>query len=361
QRKVFVPNKLLDCLRRSSSLPNERLRWNTNEEIASYLISFDRHDEWISCSLKTRPKNGSIILYNRKKVKYRKDGYCWKKRKDGKTTREDHMKLKVQGMEVCIKGTSAALLQSDTLLEVQQNFLYLIRVSLLFQCLYGCYVHSSIVPTFHRRCYWLLQNPDIVLVHYLNVPSPEDSGKCSPLMCTLSDRHDTLRWSRDDLQSQLKPMFHSIKCSVGSGEFSIEELVQHILDRQRTKPQPRTHTCLCSTSQGVNIPHRCNSTKHRIISPKLPSSSPLSSEPGEAGREGENMLPALQVQSSPASSPSPSSTTLGSVWRRVRSSDGAALGSLLRYVQRAAGHPEGRGLISVSQRRVKASRLCASG
>ncbi|TRY56599.1 hypothetical protein DNTS_003512 [Danionella cerebrum] len=44
-------------------------------------------------------KNGSMILYNRKKVKYRKDGYCWKKRKDGKTTREDHMKLKVQGVE----------------------------------------------------------------------------------------------------------------------------------------------------------------------------------------------------------------------------------------------------------------------
>lgn len=95
------------------------------QEIASYLISFERHDEWLSCTLKTRyvprnlsvdtegalcinrrpslcfrPKNGSIILYNRKKVKYRKDGYCWKKRKDGKTTREDHMKLKVQGMEV---------------------------------------------------------------------------------------------------------------------------------------------------------------------------------------------------------------------------------------------------------------------
>lgn len=47
-----------------------------------------------------RPQNGSVILYNRKKVKYRKDGYCWKKRKDGKTTREDHMKLKVQGVEV---------------------------------------------------------------------------------------------------------------------------------------------------------------------------------------------------------------------------------------------------------------------
>ncbi|KAL7858983.1 hypothetical protein SRHO_G00141300 [Serrasalmus rhombeus] len=240
QMKVFLPNKLLECLPRTSTLPKERLRWNTNEEIASYLISFDRHEEWLSCTLKTRPQNGSIFLYNRKKVQYRKDGYCWKKRKDGKTTREDHMKLKVQGTE----------------------------------CLYGCYVHSSIVPTFHRRCYWLLQNPDIVLVHYLNVPSVEDSGKaCGPVLCAVADRRDGLRWSRDELISQLKPMFHSMKWSCGNGaELSIEQLVQQILESQQTKPQPRTHTCLCNHgSPGVNIPHRCNSTKHRIISPKLPS------------------------------------------------------------------------------------------
>lgn len=142
QRKVFLPRKLVEFLPHSSALPNERLRWNTNEEIASYLITFEKHDEWLSCTPRTRPRNGSLLLYNRKKVKYRKDGYCWKKRRDGKTTREDHMKLKVQGVE----------------------------------CLYGCYVHSSIVPTFHRRCYWLLQNPDIVLVHYLNVPSMEEGG-----------------------------------------------------------------------------------------------------------------------------------------------------------------------------------------
>uniref|UniRef100_A0A3B4DYK1 CG-1 domain-containing protein n=1 Tax=Pygocentrus nattereri TaxID=42514 RepID=A0A3B4DYK1_PYGNA len=214
QMKVFLPNKLLECLPRTSTLPKERLRWNTNEEIASYLISFDRHEEWLSCTLKTRPQNGSIFLYNRKKVQYRKDGYCWKKRKDGKTTREDHMKLKVQGTE----------------------------------CLYGCYVHSSIVPTFHRRCYWLLQNPDIVLVHYLNVPSVEDSGKaCGPVLCAVADRRDGLRWSRDELISQLKPMFHSMKWSCGNGaELSIEQLVQQILESQQTKPQPRTHTCLCN-------------------------------------------------------------------------------------------------------------------
>ncbi|XP_062871404.1 calmodulin-binding transcription activator 2 isoform X2 [Trichomycterus rosablanca] len=240
QMKVFLPNKLLECLPHTSTLPKERLRWNTNEEIASFLISFDRHEEWLSCTLKTRPQNGSIILYNRKKVQYRKDGYCWKKRKDGKTTREDHMKLKVQGTE----------------------------------CLYGCYVHSSIVPTFHRRCYWLLQNPDIVLVHYLNVPNVEDSGKvCGPVLCAVSDRRDGLRWSREELLSQLKPMFHSMKwCGTGNGpEPSIEQLVLQILESQQTKPQPRTHTCLCNhASSGMNIPHRCNSTKHRIISPKLP-------------------------------------------------------------------------------------------
>ena len=52
-----------------------------------------------------RPKSGSMLLYSRKKVRYRRDGYCWKKRKDGKTTREDHMKLKVQGMEVSLCQT----------------------------------------------------------------------------------------------------------------------------------------------------------------------------------------------------------------------------------------------------------------
>jgi hypothetical protein len=48
-----------------------------------------------------------MLLYSRKKVRYRRDGYCWKKRKDGKTTREDHMKLKVQGTEVSLALPSA--------------------------------------------------------------------------------------------------------------------------------------------------------------------------------------------------------------------------------------------------------------
>ncbi|XP_061759149.1 calmodulin-binding transcription activator 1 isoform X2 [Nerophis ophidion] len=241
--KIYLPKKLLECLPKCTSLPKERHRWNTNEEIAAYLITFEKHEEWLTTSPKTRPQNGSMILYNRKKVKYRKDGYCWKKRKDGKTTREDHMKLKVQGVE----------------------------------CLYGCYVHSSIIPTFHRRCYWLLQNPDIVLVHYLNVPAIEDCGKpCGPILCSINtDKKEWAKWTKEELIGQLKPMFHGIKwtCSNGnsSSGFSVEQLVQQILDSHQTKPPPRTHNCLCTGTLGAgsSVHHKCNSAKHRIISPKL--------------------------------------------------------------------------------------------
>ncbi|XP_046882493.1 calmodulin-binding transcription activator 1-like [Hypomesus transpacificus] len=170
---VLVPE---DPLGRWLSLAQETspTTRGADREIAAYLITFEKHEEWLTTSPKTRPQNGSMILYNRKKVKYRKDGYCWKKRKDGKTTREDHMKLKVQGVE----------------------------------CLYGCYVHSSIIPTFHRRCYWLLQNPDIVLVHYLNVPAVDDSGKpCGPVLCSINtDRKEWAKWSKEELIGQLKPM-----------------------------------------------------------------------------------------------------------------------------------------------------------
>ncbi|KAM4844917.1 calmodulin-binding transcription activator 2 isoform 5-T5 [Thomomys bottae] len=291
--KIFLPKKLLECLPRCPLLPPERLRWNTNEEIASYLITFEKHDEWLSCAPKTRPQNGSIILYNRKKVKYRKDGYLWKKRKDGKTTREDHMKLKVQGME-----------------------------PVSWQCLYGCYVHSSIVPTFHRRCYWLLQNPDIVLVHYLNVPALEDCGKgCSPIFCSISsDRREWLKWSREELLGQLKPMFHGIKWSCGNGteEFSVEQLVQQILDTHPTKPAPRTHACLCSGGLGSgSLTHKCSSTKHRIISPKvepraLTLTSLAQSQPPEPPPLIAPLPPELpKAHTSPSSSSSSSSSSSG--------------------------------------------------
>ncbi|KAF2351033.1 CG-1 DNA-binding domain [Trinorchestia longiramus] len=96
---VRLPDNL-ESIPKADHFPPQRHRWNTNEEIAALLICFDRHCDWLSKEVKIRPKSGSMLLYSRKKVRYRRDGYCWKKRKDGKTTREDHMKLKVQGIEV---------------------------------------------------------------------------------------------------------------------------------------------------------------------------------------------------------------------------------------------------------------------
>lgn len=193
----------LESLPKAEHFPTQRHRWNTNEEIAAILICFERHLDWQSKEVKIRPKSGSMLLYSRKKVRYRRDGYCWKKRKDGKTTREDHMKLKVQGTE----------------------------------CIYGCYVHSAILPTFHRRCYWLLQNPDIVLVHYLNVPYPDDNKIVSPSLALCADKK---QWTKEELISQLKPMFYSEEepdlnneLEISTAE-TVESIVCQLLERQRS-------------------------------------------------------------------------------------------------------------------------------
>lgn len=54
----------------------------------------------------------------------------------------------------------------------------------------------------------LPQNPDIVLVHYLNVPAVDDSGKpCGPVLCSINtDRKEWAKWSKEELIGQLKPM-----------------------------------------------------------------------------------------------------------------------------------------------------------
>ncbi|KAL5286171.1 camt-1 family protein [Megaselia abdita] len=201
----------LESLPRADHFPSQRHRWNTNEEIAAILISFDKHLEWQSKEVRTRPKSGSLILYSRKKVRYRRDGYCWKKRKDGKTTREDHMKLKVQGTE----------------------------------CIYGCYVHSAILPTFHRRCYWLLQNPDIVLVHYLNVPYPDDN-KMAVIAPSLSLWGEKKEWTKEELVNQLKPMLSTVfseddsdsgnDIEISTSE-TVESIVGQLMEKQRVARQ----------------------------------------------------------------------------------------------------------------------------
>lgn len=141
------------------------LAWHWENNIILFVVG----------SVNCRPKSGSMLLYSRKKVRYRRDGYCWKKRKDGKTTREDHMKLKVQGTEVSVVGGRRIVLFLWRVLACHKfvsgklSIIFIFKWRLIYspfpsttsyssiQCIYGCYVHSAILPTFHRRCYWLLQ------------------------------------------------------------------------------------------------------------------------------------------------------------------------------------------------------------
>ncbi|KAG5676941.1 hypothetical protein PVAND_006736 [Polypedilum vanderplanki] len=239
----------LETLPKADHFPSIRHRWNTNEEIAGILINFERHAEWQSKEVRTRPKSGSMLLYSRKKVRYRRDGYCWKKRKDGKTTREDHMKLKVQGTE----------------------------------CIYGCYVHSAILPTFHRRCYWLLQNPDIVLVHYLNVPYPDDRTQHNKLIIAPSLLfNDKKEWTKEELLSQLKPMFFNEDDAEMSRDIdslmhsqtseTVEAIVAQLMEKQRNARQNALVKQLdqnCAESSCVtNGKHSFNTTNRNNVHSK---------------------------------------------------------------------------------------------
>ncbi|XP_021372899.1 calmodulin-binding transcription activator 2-like isoform X2 [Mizuhopecten yessoensis] len=220
---TFTLPKQLEGIKPAAEFPGIRHRWNTNEEIASILIAFDKHKEWMHVEMKVRPPSGSMLLYSRKKVRYRKDGYCWKKRKDGKNIREDHMKLKVQGLE----------------------------------CIYGSYVHSDILPTFHRRCYWLLQNPDIVIVHYLNVPYPDNTKMKIPV---ISQAFEKKEWTKEELIDQLRPMFSTGRPGEESEQMieeSVEALVRHLLEYHENCDKTKPHKCdkpcdtICSHSNNM--------------------------------------------------------------------------------------------------------------
>ncbi|GBG64146.1 hypothetical protein CBR_g40845 [Chara braunii] len=80
---------------------------------------------------------GRFYLFDKKTCRFfRKDGHCWQKKRDGKTVKESHEKLKVGSAEV-------------------------------LHCYYATGQDNG---RFQRRSYWLLEEERIVLVHYLEKP-----------------------------------------------------------------------------------------------------------------------------------------------------------------------------------------------
>lgn len=113
-------------------------RWLRPLEVCEILQNFAKYGFKLNPVPPVGPISGSMFLFDRKTLRYfRKDGHNWRKKKDGKTVREAHERLKIGSVDV----------------------------------LHCYYAHGEENPSFQRRCYWLLDPAleHIVLVHYREV------------------------------------------------------------------------------------------------------------------------------------------------------------------------------------------------
>ncbi|KAK3151792.1 hypothetical protein QOZ80_3AG0250610 [Eleusine coracana subsp. coracana] len=126
----------------SQLLVEAQKRWLRPTEICEILSNYKLFS--IAPEPPNRPASGSLFLFDRKILRYfRKDGHNWRKKKDGKTVKEAHEKLKAGSIDV----------------------------------LHCYYAHGEENENFQRRTYWLLEEDftHIVLVHYLEVKGIKQS------------------------------------------------------------------------------------------------------------------------------------------------------------------------------------------
>lgn len=256
--KPFSFSDKLNGLGEIDALPKFRFRWNSNEEVFTILTSLEKHQNWIADEVNIRPPNGSQLLYNRANFKtrtYHNDKYCWKTRKNSKSSRVDHSSLRIRGLE----------------------------------CIYCSYVHSALVPTFHRRCYWLFENPDIVLVHYLNLPD-----KTTTHEQLVSSLLPFRQMQEQELLNQLQPILMNSGDKEDNNQkiacIDIDKLISEVKRYKESKPKRRannkktpltnklqvtssklrhtvpSHT-ITRTSQDTDKCSNCN--QHLIIKPAL--------------------------------------------------------------------------------------------
>ncbi|KAL5982189.1 hypothetical protein ACLOJK_016259 [Asimina triloba] len=111
-------------------------RWLRPPEICEILRNYQKFR--IAPEPPNMPRSGSLFLFDRKVLRYfRKDGHNWRKKKDGKTVKEAHERLKAGSVDV----------------------------------LHCYYAHGEENENFQRRSYWMLEEDlmHIVLVHYREV------------------------------------------------------------------------------------------------------------------------------------------------------------------------------------------------
>ncbi|TVU46785.1 hypothetical protein EJB05_06346 [Eragrostis curvula] len=138
-RKFVMPGQPPDF---SQLLAEAHKRWLRPTEICEILSNYKFFS--IAPEPPNMPASGSLFLFDRKILRYfRKDGHNWRKKKDGKTVKEAHEKLKAGSIDV----------------------------------LHCYYAHGEENENFQRRTYWLLEEDftHIVLVHYLEIKGGKQS------------------------------------------------------------------------------------------------------------------------------------------------------------------------------------------
>lgn len=140
ETRRYIPDHTINI---EQILEEAKHRWLRPTEILEILRNYQKFK--LTAEPPARPAAGSMFLFDRKALRYfRKDGHRWRKKKDGKTVREAHEKLKAGSVDV----------------------------------LHCYYAHGEDNENFQRRCYWMLdgQLEHIVFVHYREVKEGYKSG-----------------------------------------------------------------------------------------------------------------------------------------------------------------------------------------
>ncbi|XP_071696321.1 calmodulin-binding transcription activator 3-like isoform X2 [Rutidosis leptorrhynchoides] len=155
-------------------------RWLRPAEICEILRNYTKFQ--IATEPGNRPPNGSLFLFDRKVLRYfRKDGHNWRKKKDGKTVKEAHERLKAGSIDV----------------------------------LHCYYAHGEDNENFQRRSYWLLEEElsNIVLVHYrevkgnrTNANRTREVGEATP---NSLESEDKISSTASEVNSSVSSKFHS--------------------------------------------------------------------------------------------------------------------------------------------------------
>ena len=204
-----APKPLRDVLTRA------RGAWLRNEHVVDLLRNHRAYNFPVSRAPPAAPPSGCLFLFNRRATRYfRRDGHSWRTKSDGKTVRETHEKLKVGGKDAlnCYyahtvpsngghggnggsgaggggngnHGGGSGSNNNNNNASNNGSDSDAATTTTTRAAPAPAPPTAPAVEGLQRRCYWLLQGDEgLVLVHYLAVAPPPSSSTSSARSATV--------------------------------------------------------------------------------------------------------------------------------------------------------------------------------